>query len=169
MIKRTFILAIAVITVLAMAAVPCSAAVSSDKFQTDTVVAVTGDLDGLHFVTTIETDSTTNAQSDSAVLKAASTTKTGSKSAKYYNGSSLLWYVKVTGTFSYNGSSATCTKASVTAASNNSYWKIGNKYSTKTGATATGTATAYRYFNGVVQQTIKRTVTLTCSKTGTLS
>lgn len=80
-----------------------------------------------------------------------------------------MWYVKVTGTFTYGDGSAKCTKSTVTAASQNSDWKIASKYSSKSSNVASATATAKKYHLGVVIQTKSKTVTLTCSPTGTFS
>lgn len=97
-------------------------------------------------------------------------TKTASKTTYYQNSSgSTLWYVKVTATFSYNGTSASCTSSSVTAESCNSYWKVSNKKSSYSGNSATASATGKEYYNSKVMQTINKSVTLSCSKNGTLS
>lgn len=110
-------------------------------------------------------------QSSSACQPFAVTkTKTGSKTTYCKDPTGkVLWYVKVTGTFSYNGSSATCTSVSVTAASNNNDWKISNRSCTKKANQATASATGKRYSNGTVTNSITKSVTLSCSKTGTLS
>ena len=57
----------------------------------------------------------------------------------------------------------------VNAQSNNSYWKIKSKSSSKSGNKAIGTAKADNYFEGKVVLTQTKTVTLTCSATGKLS
>lgn len=96
----------------------------------------------------------------------ATSTKTAKKTANIKNSSGdVLWSVTVTGTFSYNGSTSTCTSATAY----NSYWKIYSHSSSKSGNTASATATAKNYFDGTVISTLKKTVTLTCSPTGTLS
>ena len=61
-----------------------------------------------------------------------SKTTAGSKTT-YYKSSSgkVIWYVKVSGTFTYGGGTSKCTKASVTAESKDSGWKISNKSSWK--------------------------------------
>lgn len=97
-------------------------------------------------------------------------TKTGVKITGYYNSNGkLLWQVSVTGTFNYNGSSSTCTKATVSAKSFVSNWKISNQSSSKSGNKATGTATAKAYYNGTLINTVKKSVILTCSSSGKLS
>lgn len=116
--------------------------------------------DGSYYLTTIEEISTSKTTS----------TKNGKKTVNYYNSNDeLLWSVSVIGTFSYTGSSATCTSASVSTTCPSSDWKISSKSSSKNGATASAKATAKRYIDGSVTKTITKTVTLTCSATGKLS
>lgn len=97
-------------------------------------------------------------------------TKTGSKTTKYYNDAKVAqWYVKVTGTYTYNNSSATCTSSSVTADSYKSIWKIASKSASKNANKATAKATANQYYDGTLVNTKTTSVTLTCSATGKLS
>ena len=105
-------------------------------------------------------------------LKAASTLTTKSKSkTTYYKNSSgqVMWYVKVTSVFKYGNGSSTCTSSSVTAESNNSAWTVHNKSASRSGNTATAKATGKRLFQGVVVDTITKTVILKCSSTGQFS
>ena len=99
-----------------------------------------------------------------------SSSKSGSKSSTYYNASNeALWYVEVTGTFTYTGSSSKCTGASVSADSYKSTWGVSNRSSSYSGNTETGKATGKRYFGNAVVETINKTVNLSCSANGTLS
>ena len=103
--------------------------------------------DGSYCITVIEDCSNLNLSD----ISTASTSKTVSKSKKtsYYSSSNAeLWYVKVTGSFTYGNGSAVCNSSSVTAESKNSNWKISNKSSGKSGNTATASATGKRYVNG---------------------
>ena len=68
-----------------------------------------------------------------------------------------------------HGKSSKCTKSTVTTTCVNSNWKITNKSSKKVDSTATASATATKYTNKVAVQTIKRSVSLSCSKSGKLS
>ena len=61
------------------------------------------------------------------------------------------------------------TSSTVTAQSNVTAWKLTRKSASKSGNTASATATAKQYFDGTVVNTIKRTVILTCSSTGVFS
>lgn len=120
--------------------------------------------DGSYIVTTI-------TEEPAVSFARAGNTKTGSKTSKYYSSSgTAMWYVTVNGTFSYNGSTATCTNASVTAGSYSASWKINSKSSKHSGSSASGTAKATMYDTyGNYVKSATKTVTLTCSKTGTLS
>lgn len=99
----------------------------------------------------------------------ATSTKTAKKTGYYANGSTVLWSVTVTGTFTYNGSTSKCTSSSVSASSNDSRWRIISKSSSKSGSTAKATATAKYYLNNLVIDAKTKTVTLTCSASGKLS
>lgn len=107
---------------------------------------------------------------DAAPSLSKSKTITGSKTTYYKNSSGkVMWYVKVTGIFTYGGGSAKCTNASVTAESKNSAWKVSNKSSWKTSNKAFAKATGTHYFSGMPKESFTRTVTLICSATGKMS
>jgi hypothetical protein len=121
--------------------------------------------DGSYVEVTVEN------QSPTSLLRAAASTKSGSKTATYKNSAGdSLWSVKVSGTFSYNGSTSSCTSSSVTATSYSSYWSIVSKSASKSGNKATAKATANQYSAlNTVTATATYTVSLTCSASGTLS
>ncbi len=97
-------------------------------------------------------------------------TITGRKTKSMKNSAgAVLWYVSVTGTFTYTGSKSQCTSATVTAKSNNKYWKIISKSSSKNTNNATATARAQNILDGEVIATHRLSTTLTCSTTGKLS
>jgi hypothetical protein len=133
--------------------------------------------DGSYYVTSIEESALaaeTSAPNDALQLAPAAasstSTKTASKTTAYYSSSGvLLWYVKVTGTFTYDGTTSACTSSTVTAASESTAWKISSKSASKSGNQATAKATAKQYAGLSVILTVSKTVTLTCSKTGVLS
>lgn len=100
----------------------------------------------------------------------ATNTKKGTKRTKYLDSSNVtVWEVSVTGTFTYDGSTSTCTAASVAATSYSSNWKITSKSASKSGNKAIGKATAKCYYDGSLVTTVNKTVTLTCDKNGNLS
>ena len=120
--------------------------------------------DGSYFETVI----TTESNSGMTTLSSKSVTKTKTSYYKNSNGT-LLWYVKVTGTFTYGNGSSKCTSSSVTAESKSGAWKITSKSASKSGNKATAKATAKRYYGGSVAETKNKTVTLTCSPSGNFS
>lgn len=107
---------------------------------------------------------------DSIETVRATQTKTAKKTAYIKNSSgAVLWSVTVTGTFSYNGTTSTCTSSSVSTSVSNSYWSIVSKSSSKSGNKASAKATAKNSINGDTIATMTKEVTLTCSPTGALS
>lgn len=120
--------------------------------------------DGSYFETVI----TTESNSGMTTLSSKSVTKTKTSYYKNSNGT-ILWYVKVTGTFTYGNGSSKCTSSSVTADSKSGAWKITSRSASKSGNKATAKATAKRYYGGSVAETKNKTVTLTCSPSGNFS
>lgn len=101
-----------------------------------------------------------------------SDTKTETKSKTSYvkaaNGS-ILWYVRVTGTFTYNGTTSRCTSVTPSAKSQNDNWKVFDISGAKNENEASASATGKRYNDAKVVQTMSKTVTLTCSPSGHFS
>ena len=96
--------------------------------------------------------------------------KSSSKTLKYYSSNNEpCWYVTVTGTYTYGNGTAKCTASKVTAGTYKNNWKIVNKSSSKSGATAIASAKANKLYNGHEIETKTKTVKLTCSSTGSLS
>ncbi|WP_095175886.1 MULTISPECIES: hypothetical protein [Blautia] len=107
--------------------------------------------------------------SEYPIASYASNSKSGSKTSTYYNSDDVaLWYVKVTGSFTYTGSSVRCTGASVSADSYSSYWGISNRSSSYSGNIATAKATGTHYFGNAVVERVNETVNLSCSVNGSL-
>ena len=141
----------------------CHPSIASAAVPADATIVETFE-DGSYIETVIEeTTSTSSSRSTSSTIS-------GKKTTTYRNSDgSAVWSVTVTGTFTYNGSSATCTKSTVSATSYNSNWKISNTSASKSGASAQATATSKKYSNGICIKTTTQSVSLTCSKNGTLS
>ncbi|MBQ8209512.1 MAG: hypothetical protein IJZ35_02880 [Clostridia bacterium] len=119
--------------------------------------------DGTYVVTTL------TVEDDNSVARATST-KTGSKTITLYNSDDeALVTMKLTASFSYTGSSATCISASTSYTIHNSNWKVTSATASKSGNKATGNFTAKKYLLGIPIQTKEHTLTITCSNTGTLS
>lgn len=102
-------------------------------------------------------------------LFSSSKTISGSKTVRYKSGNTTLWTLKVNGTFSYNGSSSKCTSSSVSTTSPGKTWYISKSSASRNKNSAAAKATAQRKVSGIVLQTVTRSVTLTCSKSGKLS
>lgn len=99
----------------------------------------------------------------------AANQKTARKTANYKNAQgAIMFSVTVTGTFTYTGSSSTCTKSVAEASSKNTNWKISSKSASKSGNKATAKAIAKIYVDGVAVETQNCTVTLICSSNGSL-
>ena len=73
----------------------------------------------------------------------ARSAKEGSKTIYCKNSAGkTMWSLTVKGTFTYNGSTSSCTSASASTSITDATWKITNKSSSKSGNTAKATATA---------------------------
>lgn len=112
---------------------------------------------------------TTITQNYTSIYTRTTNTTSGSKKVSYINNNIVLWSVTVSGKFSYTGSSAVCTSASVSTTCSSGDWKVSNKSSNKSKNTAIAKATGKKYFLGLCIQTVDRTVKLTCSSSGKLS
>lgn len=100
----------------------------------------------------------------------STSTKTAKKTGTYKNSSGAVqWSVTVTGTFSYNGSTSSCTKSTVSTEITNTSWKVSSSSASKSGNKATAHATMKCYLLGNVIDTVSKTVTLTCDQNGNLS
>lgn len=100
----------------------------------------------------------------------ASHSTTGSKVSTYYTETgTAVWKVTVTGSFTYNGTTASCTSSSCTVTILNSSWYQISKSSGRNGASATASATLGYKMNGVKVNEITRSVKLTCDKNGNLT
>lgn len=117
---------------------------------------------GDYLTTTIFVDSFTQTR--------ATSTKSASKTTTYCNSSgTVVWTFTVTGKFSYNGSTSSCTSASHSYDIKSSAWKVSSASSSKSGSTVSGTIVAKQYQLGVCLNTITRNQSLTCDKNGNLS
>lgn len=103
-------------------------------------------------------------------LSRATKTKSGTKTTSYYNSDNEKeWDATLKGAFTYTGSSATCTKATISYNIYNDNWKITSATASKSGNKAIGDVVAKHYILGIPTKTVEQTITLTCSASGTLS
>ena len=108
--------------------------------------------------------------SDENISVRSTYSKSGKKTVTFYNSEDVAqWSITISGTFSYTGSSATCTSASISHTIIDSNWEITSESATKSGNQAIGSVQAKRYFLGICTRTVNKSVTLTCSANGTLS
>lgn len=118
--------------------------------------------DGSYSVFTVETD-------NFAIARAAGT-KSGTAQREHYSSAGeLQWKVTLKATFSYNGSTSSCTSVDNVAVNiYDSDWSMLSKSSSKSGNTATANVTMGRaQLVGTAKVPI--TLTLTCDKNGNLS
>lgn len=101
----------------------------------------------------------------------AGNTTTGNTKATYYNGDHVLqWTVTLYGAFTYNGSSSTCTKASINVTiSGSDGWSCTSKTADASGSSAVGSATIIRTVSGEAVSTRTVPLRLTCDQNGNLS
>ena len=96
-------------------------------------------------------------------------TKSGSKTRDYLNADNeVMWSLTVHGTFTYNGTTSSCTSASRSTAVYGSQWSIKSSSATKSGNCATATAVAVKK-NVIGSSEYTASVNLYCSPYGILS
>lgn len=95
--------------------------------------------------------------------------KSGSKTYTYYDHGSAVWAVILNATFTFDGSSATCTSASCSVAIYSNFWYTVSSGSSISGNTAIGTASVAHRLLGITVQTIPVSITLSCDANGNLS
>ena len=117
--------------------------------------------DGSYVVTTIKAVY-------SVFTMKGSLTKT--KQSKYYDpNDNLDWIASITGSFTYNGVTSSCTDVSKSTTIYDTAWRCTAASCSKSGATATGNFTFKNYVLGVPIQTVNKTLTLTCDKNGNIT
>ena len=79
------------------------------------------------------------------------------------------WKISLTGTFTYTGTTSTCTASSCNVTIYQSDWSVASKSASKSGNTAFGTARILRKYLGVTVSDKTYNLTLTCDKNGNVS
>lgn len=155
--KKTVTLLLSFILLVSLFAIPVHAS-GIDGYEIEYLD------NGDYIITYIEDDATITPDDGSD-----STTVTKTKTSKYKNSAGeTMWYIKVQGTFTYNGTTSVCNSAAHKAGAPGSTWSILSASHSKSGNHATATATARHYlYPGYNDYT--RSVTLTCSPTGVFS
>lgn len=156
--KKNIFISLILIVAVMISCFPMTVYAAEEEIVTSTMVECFDD--GSYLVTTI-TEEVNNTRA---------TTKTGSKTSTYKNSDGeIQWTYKVTGTFSYTGSSSTCTAVSDSYSISNDNWHMSNHSCSKSGNKASGTVTIKYKVLGITTDTVTRNITLTCSATGVLS
>ena len=115
--------------------------------------------DGSYMVTTIQETGSR-----------ASGTKTWTKTRTYYNSSDVMeWQILLTGTFTYNGTSATCANAACDVEVYANNWYVVSQSAEKNGNAASCTVTMGKTFLGITISKPVHTLTITCDKDGNLT
>lgn len=154
--KRTLALFMLTAIIVSLFALPVSAAeLGTEIIEQETIYYD----DGSYLIITLEIDN--NAKSGMGLMRAG---VSGTKRATYYDSYGLAWVLNVHGSFTYNGSTSSCTSASSSVEIYRAGWSCTSHYATRSGATATAYGT---FKNGLV--TKKPVVSLYCSPSGVLS
>lgn len=143
-------------------AITCIILISSVNvvvFGCDTSSNIT-DEENIHYVITINSEN----------ISRSSGTRTGTKTITAYNDDDeKIWDATIRATFSYTGSSATCTSASISYNTYGSLWEITSATANRSSNKAVGNIVAKKYVLGICVKTVEESFTLTCSANGTLS
>lgn len=101
--------------------------------------------------------------------RSANTVSRGRTNTVYNADDEKLYSITLNATFTYNGTSATCTSATPTAKVYATTWKNVSKTATKSGNKCTAQGVFSQYYNGHTIDTDSISVSITCSPTGVLS
>lgn len=153
----SILLVLAIALLLALSAYATSADAASPA-ATGTVVKTIYYDNGCYAVIVITEGSSTRA------------TKSGAKGYNFYNANGvLLWNVEITGTFTYDGSTSSCTNVTKSTKIYDGNWKVTAESCSKSGNKAYGDFTVKRYTLLVPVQTEVVNLVLACSPSGVLS
>ncbi len=136
-------------------------------FITNTSIAnatVLNDFNNDYYLETVITDANPTFSFSTLQSNSHTITKTKTTNIKNTNGA-ILWSVSITATFTYDGSTSRCISCSPSAETYSSSWTIQSTSSSKSGNSATAVATA----NYASLKNYTQSVTISCSKNGTVS
>lgn len=103
------------------------------------------------------------------ILASTPSLKQGSKTYNHASSGNTVWSYTINGTFSYDGSSSSCTSISDSYTINNNSWHLNSHYCWKIGNTAYGSVTMDYKVLGITTNSVTRDISLSCSANGTLS
>lgn len=125
---------------------------------------------GDYIETIISSELPLSFDSSNVPTLATSKTITKTKTTYYKNASgSVMWSVSIKATFTYNGSTSKCTSCSHSTTAPGKTWSIKNYSSSKSGNKATAKAVATHTGSDGAKSDISRSVTISCSPSGTVS
>lgn len=136
-------------------------------FVTNTSIAnatVLNNFSDDYYVETVITDAKPTFSFSTFQSNSHAITKTKTTNIKNAKGT-VLWSVSITATFTYDGSTSRCISCSPNAKAYASSWAIQSTSSSKSGNSATAVATA----NYASLKNYTQSVTISCSKNGTVS
>ncbi len=87
----------------------------------------------------------------------------------YDSDGTALWKVELSGSFTYNGTMATCTASSISTTIFDSTWSVGAKSAQKSGRQAIGSVTMNKRSAGVTIKSVPVSLSISCSENGNLS
>lgn len=100
----------------------------------------------------------------------ATSTRVGYKTYTYYQADGQVeWIAKLTATFEYDKTTASCVSAYCDITIEDSSWQIGTNNVTRSGATATANVTMLQKFLGITINTESTVISLTCDPNGNFS
>ena len=153
-----------VITLFSISVIPAAATVSENKSVK--VVSIEPLEDGYYVETTIEILPQLGFGNE---IQATYSTITSTKTSSYKNSNGdVMCSLSITGTFTYNGSTSSCTSCYHSYSAPGSTWEVLNASSSRSGNSATATATA-RHHLIVSYADYPMSVTVSCSANGTIS
>lgn len=125
---------------------------------------------GEEVVTEVFADGSYETESIYKMQTRAGGTVSGSKVKNYYDSKgTLCWQFVLNGSFSYTGSSATCTSSTCSVSIYSQGWYVISKNASKSGNTASANATMGNQIDGGKVNQASASLTLRCDKNGNLS
>ena len=153
---------------LLLTAVPSQAKAVTPEVKTGDVVVIDNDTITVGHVTYLS-DGSVLIESVPKVIQTRSYVITSHKTVYHRDSSdNLLWSATLTGTFTYNGSSSSCTAASCSTSINDSAWSQKTLSTYTSGSSANADVTMVKKILFVTVETVNVLVTLTCDKDGHL-
>lgn len=125
---------------------------------------------GEEVVTEVFADGSYETESIYKMQTRAGGTISGSKVRNHYDSKgTLCWQFVLNGSFSYTGSSATCTSSTCSVSIYSQGWYVISKNASKSGNTASANATMGNQIDGGKVNQASASLTLRCDKNGNLS